>query len=186
VAEKVRRMNSMLPEEFTVAPATEHKVRIKFAAELGAGLCQYPGKIGELPKGITKAGKVLPGNLLFAENSCLHDLQVVTADGSDEQGRAWRGILFVHVILDKIKEFPRFAPNLAEKLEVILVVVILKCGITTPVTFDTAVEQFNELFVPSHIAPPIELPDGFLSTMRNDDPGGIPVHGISDSSIIRR
>ena len=102
-------MNSVLPEELTVATAAEHKVRIKLAAELGAGLCQDPGKIGEIPKGISKAGKVLPGNLLFAESASLHDLQVVTTNGSDEQGRAWRGILFVHVILDKIKEFPRLS-----------------------------------------------------------------------------
>jgi len=149
-------MNSVLPEELTVAAATEHKVRVKFAAELGAGLCQDPGKIGEIPKGISKAGKVLPGDFLFAESASLHDLQVVTANGSDEQGRAWRGVLFVHVILDKIKKLTRLVANLAEKLEIILVVVILKFGIATPVTFDTAVEQFNELFVPSHIAPPIE------------------------------
>ena len=83
--------------------------------------------------------------------AALDDLEVVPANGRDEEGGGRGGGLFVDEILNEIKELSWLIANFLEKAEVGGGVVIRQFRLAGSVALHRAFEEMHKLFVPSHV-----------------------------------
>lgn len=109
----------MLAEEFAVSAAAVHQVGIEFPPELGPGLGNEAGEVGDSVKKVTEAWEVIPGDLTVAVLATLGNFQEVSASSRDEEGGAGIGGLFIDQILDEIEEFAGLIANFPQKPEIV-------------------------------------------------------------------
>ena len=66
-------------EELPVAAATEHQVRVEFAAELGAGFGQDAWQVGDAGEFVAEGGQFVAGEPAPAGNAFLDGEKIIAA-----------------------------------------------------------------------------------------------------------
>ena len=80
----------------------------------------------------------------------LDGVEIIAADGGDEQGCGGRGVLFVAEVLDEVEKLAGFAADFFEQLEVCGGEPRVVIALAFLVACDAGVEEVEKLFVPGH------------------------------------
>ncbi len=151
LAEEVGRVDiAVVFEEIEVTAAAVHQVWVEFAAEFGAGLGENAWEVGDVVERIAEGGESVSGEGFGAFLAVLDRVEIIAADGGDEQGRGGRRVLFVAEVLDEVEKLAGLVADLFEQLEVTTGEPRVVIALAILVARGAAVEEVEKLFVPSH------------------------------------
>ncbi len=110
-------------EEFPVAAAAIHDVRVELSFELGSCFLKNAREVIKPVKGVAKGGEVEAVDLMGAELAILNGEQIVSANSCDEKGCGLARESFVSEVFYEVKELAWLIADGLQEAEVFLTVV---------------------------------------------------------------